>query len=120
MKNIFEKEITFLKHYCDEYDSGEVDYALEIAAKIRVLLHTTSYSTGLLAQYIVSSKSYFPQFYSYGQFGADTPDTGTLPAICHLNLCAYQIQHEKDAPQIATPVPLLEHGKRNLCDFSDW
>ncbi len=114
-------QLKFLKNECANYDAGDLDYAKQIAAKLRVLLYDTKSSQSVLRQL----ERYFffqrPDFIDLSTVHGDLPNKGKTNFV-RASLCQFQLIHQPDSPLILTPKPLSvkENTRYPMRAFKTW
>lgn len=112
------QQAKLLKDFCLQYDHGNIDYAAEIALKLRVWFHSGKYGDSLFNQAISEFDIKKPLF----------PDSRGIPTLNmptegNSMLSSYIIQYELnyDIHKILTPVPkFVEDYKYKYFSFLDW
>ena len=106
------KQLKLLGDACKQYDAGNGIYGVQIAVKLRVLLHQTTQSESLLRQ--VSRRFAFscPDFLSLSTVRGEMVNTGKTDFV-RSPLIQYQMVHQPEVPPVLNVEPLLpEPGKR--------
>lgn len=124
LKSEFHRQLKILNSHCLNFDKGDVDYALEIATKIRLLLHDTRRSSSLLAQiYESSSVCFFSETPFLSSQYPYTQEEVSNTKFTRTGLVFYKARIENHSQSLfyAESHPHLGQAKNTMwTDFNTW
>lgn len=105
-------QLKFLEQECGLYDAGDWTCGVQIAVKLRVLLHQTKQSESLLRQVTERFAFSCPDFLSLSTVRGEMVNKGKTDFV-RSPLIQYRMVHQPEAPPVLNVEPLLpEPGKR--------
>ena len=115
------RQLKFLRDACSRFDEGDLDYALQIATKLRVLLYDKGQSVSVLRQLEQTFSIDRREFPDLSTTRGEFSNVGHTDFV-RASLCQYEMNHDLDAPSVLTvrPIAAQEGGRYPARAFRTW
>ncbi len=102
-----------LEDFTYQYDAGKIEYAIEMSAKLRILLENKSKEGSLLNNFCSVFSFNLPDFLDYSIFNTHIPNEMTTKFV-RCNLCGYKFIHDttnNSRNEYLYPIPIFKLAK---------